>query len=93
MWVITVLLVGGLLIALTAIIVDSPIGRSFARRFEGQGGGGGEPGSEVKQLHAKVEMLESEVADLQRSLEGMRDEVQFVQRLLENPARKKTPNP
>jgi hypothetical protein len=92
MWVITVLLVGGLLIALTAIIVDSPIGRSFARRFEGQDGGR-EPGPEVKQLHAKVDLLESEMADLQRTLEGMREEVQFVQRLLENPARKKTPNP
>lgn len=93
MWVITVLLVGGLLIALTAIIVDSPIGRSFARRFEGQGGERGEPGPDVRHLHAKVDLLESEVADLQRSLEGMRDEVQFVQRLLENPARKQTPNP
>jgi hypothetical protein len=95
MWVITLVLVGALLIALTAIVLDSPIGRSFARRFEGAGP---EPvakgvGGDVKQLQRRVELLESEIADLHQALEGVREAVQFVQRLLEDPTRRKPPTP
>ncbi len=88
MWVLTVVLVGALLVTLTAIVVDSPLGRSIARRFEPQGVG---PESDVKQLHQKVELLEGEVEELNRTLAGLRDEVQFVHRLLEDPTRKKRP--
>jgi uncharacterized protein YlxW (UPF0749 family) len=88
MWVITILLVGALLIALTAIVVDSPIGRSLARRVDQPGEGSA---SDLRHLQQKVELLETEVDDLQRSLDGMREEMQFVHRLLEDPARKKTP--
>lgn len=86
MWVITLILVGGLLITLTAIVVDSPLGRSIARRFEREGELGG---GDFRQLQQKVDVLESEVEDLNRSLAGMREEIQFVQRLLEDPTRKK----
>jgi uncharacterized protein YlxW (UPF0749 family) len=88
MWIITVLLVGALLITLTAIVVESPIGRSLAARYERAGGE-----TEARRLERKVELLESEVDDLQRTVERLRDEVQFVQRLLEDPTRKKSPTP
>ncbi|MGH7645798.1 MAG: hypothetical protein ACREMR_09445 [Gemmatimonadales bacterium] len=88
MWVLTVVLVGALLVTLTAIVVDSPLGRSIARRFEPEGVG---PGVDVKQLQQKVELLEGEVEELNRTLAGLRDEVQFVHRLLEDPTRKKRP--
>lgn len=73
-----------LMIPIVAILVDSPLGRSIARRLEGGGTGTGELGD----LHRKVELLESEVEELHRSVSGMKDELQFVQRLLEKP---KTP--
>ena len=86
-WVLTVVLIGALLVTLTAIVVDSPLGRSIARRFELQGDGGA-GATDLKQLQQKVELLEGEVDELNRSLAGMRDEIQFVQRLLEDPRKK-----
>ena len=73
-----------LMIPIVAILVDSPLGRSIARRLEGGGSGSGE----VQDLNRKVELLEGEVEELHRSVTGMKDELQFVQRLLEKP---KTP--
>lgn len=91
MWVLAVILIVALMIPVAAILVDSPLGRSVARRLEGQGGGGGTgaPGPELRDLQRKVEVLETEIEDLTRSLTGMRDELQFVQRLLEDPHKKK----
>jgi hypothetical protein len=93
MWLLAVILVVALMIPIAAILVDSPLGRSIARRLEGaagQGEGGAVP--EVRELQRKVEVLETEIEDLNRSLSGMRDEIQFVQRLLEDPHRKKPPS-
>ncbi len=73
-----------LMIPIVAILVDSPLGRSIARRLEGGGTGSGE----MQNLNRKVELLEGEVEELHRSVTGMKDELQFVQRLLEKP---KTP--
>jgi predicted PurR-regulated permease PerM len=70
-----------LMIPIVAILVDSPLGRSIARRLEG----GTEGGGELRDLHRKVDLLEGEVEELHRSLTGMKDELQFVQRLLEKP--------
>lgn len=70
-----------LMIPIVAILVDSPLGRSIARRLEG----GGTGTAEVGDLHRKVELLEGEVEELHRSVSGMKDELQFVQRLLEKP--------
>ena len=70
-----------LMIPIVAILVDSPLGRSIARRLEGESRGGGE----LQSLQRKVELLEGEVEDLHRSMSGMKDELQFVQRLLEKP--------
>ena len=86
MLLLSVILVGALLVVLAAILVDSPLGRSWARRLEGQDGVGQTP--ELRDLQRKVDVLESEVDELNRSLTGMREELQFVNRLLENPKKK-----
>jgi hypothetical protein len=87
MWVIAVILIVALLIPVAAILVDSPLGRSVARRLEGGTGTG--PAPELRDLQRKVDVLETEIEDLTRSLTGMRDELQFMQRLLEDPHKKK----
>ena len=94
MWLLVVVLLVALMIPITAILLDSPLGRSVARRLEGAGNGGGEGGSGtgVRQLERRVEVLESDLEDLNRSIAGMREELQFVQRLLEDPAKKKRPS-
>jgi hypothetical protein len=88
MWVLALILVVALLIPVAAILVDSPLGRSVARRMEGRlDGGGATP--ELRDVQRKVELLETELEDLNRSVSGMREELQFMQRLLEDPNRKK----
>ena len=90
MWVLAVILLVALMIPIAAILVDSPLGRSIARRLEGGGReGGGAGGGDVKALERRIDLLESELADLTRSLAGMHDELQFVQRLLEDPKKKR----
>jgi len=94
MWVLVVVLLVALMIPITAILLDSPLGRSIARRLEGQGDGGGAGsggGAGVRQLEQRVEALETDLEDLNRSIAGMREELQFVQRLLEDPGKKKRP--
>ena len=87
MWVLAVILFVALLIPITAILLDSPLGRSVARRLETHGADGT---AELEALARRLEVLETEVADLSRSLAGMHDEVHFVQRLLEDPQKKRT---
>lgn len=96
MWLLAVVLLVALMVPITAILLDSPLGRSMARRLEGRGGGdssrpegGAGAGSGVRQLEQRVEALETDLEELNRSLSGMREELQFVQRLLEDPAKKK----
>jgi len=82
-----VILVVALMIPIIAILVDSPLGRSVARRLEGQGdaASGGRGAGELGDLRRKVDLLEGEVEELTRSLSATREELQFVQRLLEKP--------
>ncbi|HET9386072.1 MAG TPA: hypothetical protein VFO67_13055, partial [Gemmatimonadales bacterium] len=77
MWVLAVILIVALLIPVAAILVDSPLGKSVARRMEG--GRDGPP--ELRDMQRKVELLESEIEDLNRSVSGMREELQFMQHL------------
>jgi hypothetical protein len=86
MWVLAVILIVALLIPVAAILVDSPLGKSVARRMEGRTDG---PPPELRDVQRKVELLETELEDLTRSVAGMREELQFMQRLLEDPRRKK----
>jgi hypothetical protein len=94
MWVFVVILLVALMIPITAILVDSPLGRSVARRLEGSGGGGGGDGGGqgLRQLERRLEALETDLEDVNRSLAGMREELQFVQRLLEDPSKKHRPS-
>ncbi len=85
MWLLAGLLLVALMIPVIAILVDSPLGRSVARRLEGPREG---PGPDVRELQRKVELLETELDDLNRSVAGIRDELQFMQRLLEDPTKK-----
>jgi len=39
MWVLAIILIVALMIPVAAILVDSPLGRSVARRLEGPGAG------------------------------------------------------
>jgi hypothetical protein len=94
MMILALILVVALMIPITAILVDSPLGRSIARRLEGRGdeGGGGGGGSRgggesLRDLQHKVDALESDVEELNRSLSATREELQFLQRLLEKPKR------
>lgn len=89
MWLLAVILIVALLIPVVAILVDSPLGKSVARRMEGRVEG---MPPELRDVQRKVELLESEVEELNRSITGMRDELQFVQRLLEDPRRKPPPS-
>ena len=94
MWLLVVVLLVALMIPITAILLDSPLGRSFARRLEGGDGvggeaGGGKSGAGMRQLERRVEVLETDLEELNRSITGMREELQFVQRLLEDPGKKK----
>lgn len=86
MWVLAVILIVALLIPVAAILVDSPLGKSVARRMESRSDG---PAPELRDMQRKIEVLETEVEDLTRSIAGMREELQFMQRLLEDPRRKK----
>ncbi len=81
------ILLVALMIPIVAILVDSPLGRSIARRLEGHGNTND---GDVKAMERRLAVLESEMEDLTRSLGGMRDELQFVQRLLEDPNRKRS---
>lgn len=93
MWLLVVVLLVALMIPIAAILLDSPLGRSFARRLEGGDGGGGTgvggSGAGMRQLERRVEVLETDLEELNRSITGMREELQFVQRLLEDPGKKK----
>jgi uncharacterized protein YlxW (UPF0749 family) len=89
MWVLALILIVALLIPVAAILVDSPLGKSVARRMEGRLEGAAGPAPELRDVQRKVELLETEIEDLNRSVSGMREELQFMQRLLEDPRRKK----
>src|SRR5207244_12268089 len=94
MWIFVIVLVIALMIPITAILLDSPLGRSMARRLEGQGDGGGAGsggGAGGRRLEQRGEALETDLEDLNRSIAGMREELQFVQRPMEDPGKKKRP--
>ncbi len=86
MWIVVLVLLVALMIPTAAILLESPLGRSFARRLEGPGDG---TGTGVRQLEHRVEALETDLEELNRSIAGMREELQFVQRLLEDPGKRK----
>src|SRR5436190_12372446 len=76
MWILAVILIVALMIPVAAILVDSPLGRSVARRLEGRGEGGGSGGGgaspELRVLRREVEGREVELEALDRFLAGNR---------------------
>ena len=87
MWLLAVILVVALMIPIVAILADSPLGHSIARRMEGRGEAGD---GAVQLLERRIAVLETDLEDLSRSMVGMRDELQFMQRLLEDPKKKQS---
>ncbi|HEU4569211.1 MAG TPA: bZIP transcription factor [Gemmatimonadales bacterium] len=82
-----ILLLAVLLIPISAILMDSPIGRALARRLEGAPDA---PPPPMVELAKKVELLEAEVDDLHRAVEQLQEENQFLQKLLEDGGRRPT---
>lgn len=72
-----------LLIPILAIVLDSPVARSWARRLERPGA----LGAREQELFERLEQLEDEVEGLTRALESQREEVHFLGRLLQDPDR------
>lgn len=73
---ILVVLLVALLIPLTAVILDSQIGRALAARLEGHRDSGGS-------LPTRVAALEGEIDRLSREVARLDEENAFLQRLLE----------
>jgi len=74
------IILAALLIPVTVVLVDSPIGKALARRLEGPN----YAPPDLIALARKVDLLETEVDDLGRSLAALREENQFLQKLLED---------
>jgi uncharacterized protein YlxW (UPF0749 family) len=74
-----------LCIPLAAVILDSPVVRSWADRRRGLTGDGAVP-EDVKLLVKKVETLENEVETMTHQVAQLQESQQFLQRLLEDPA-------
>ena len=75
-WAFVILVV--LMIPLLAIVIDSELGRAFARRISGDPGAAGDEG-----LAGRVEQLEADIRYLTESLESLREETTFLQSILE----------
>lgn len=66
-----------MMIPLTAIVLDSELGRALARRL-----GSGDANAESE---ARLRRLEKEVQYLSESVESLQEETRFVRDLLEKP--------
>jgi hypothetical protein len=87
MWLLAVILLAALMIPIAAILADSPLGHSIARRLEGRADAGK---GDVQVLERRIAVLENDLEDLSRTIVGMRDELQFMQHLLEDPKKKQS---
>jgi hypothetical protein len=80
--VIWLVILVALLIPLTAVVLDSPVVRSWVdRRREGDL----PVPTKVKELADKVGVIEAELEDVKSDVRQLREAQQFVQHLLENP--------
>ncbi|UCC48398.1 MAG: hypothetical protein JSV41_13200 [Gemmatimonadota bacterium] len=76
-WVLGVVVLLLMMIPLTAIVLDSEVGRALARRL-----GSGDSDAEGE---ARLKRLEEEVRYLSESVQSLQDETTFVRQLLEKP--------
>jgi hypothetical protein len=82
---IELVILGVLLFLGMALLIESPIGRAFARRVEGRVDPTPPP---LVELAKKMQLLEDEIDDLHRSVETLKEENQFMQKLLEEGGRR-----
>lgn len=76
-WVLGVVVLLLMMIPLTAIVLDSEVGRALARRL---GSGATEAEDE-----ARLKRVEEEVRYLSESVQSLQDETTFIRQLLEKP--------
>ncbi len=76
-WVLGVVVLLLMMIPLTAIVLDSEVGRALARRL---GAGGTDAEGE-----ARLRSLEDEVKYLSETVQSLQDETTFIRQLLEKP--------
>ena len=76
-WVLGIVVLLLMMIPLTAIVLDSDVGRALARRL---GAGVSEAEGE-----ARLKRLEEEVKYLSESVQSLQDETGFIRKLLEKP--------
>lgn len=76
-WVLGVVVLLLMMIPLTAIVLDSEVGRALARRL-----GAGESDAEGE---ARLRQLEGEVKYLSESVQSLQEETGFIRKLLEKP--------
>ena len=77
MWLLGIVVLLVLLIPLTAVILDSEVGRALARRLGSEGGAGGE--------EQRIRTLEDEVKYLSETVQSLQEETHFIRNLLEKP--------
>jgi hypothetical protein len=78
-WVLGVVVLLLMMIPLTAIVLDSEVGRALARRL-----GTGQSDAEGE---ARLKRLEEEVQYLTESVQSLQEESRFIRELLERPKR------
>jgi uncharacterized membrane protein YjjP (DUF1212 family) len=83
LWAVVILV--ALMIPLTAIVLDSPVVRTWVDRVHG---GELEGSAEVKELSKKIGIIEAELETVTRQLAQIQEEHQYMQRLLEDPAQR-----
>ncbi len=76
-WVLGVVVLLLMMIPLTAIVLDSEVGRALARRL-----GAGQTADEGE---ARLKQLEGEVRYLSESVQSLQEESRFIRQLLEKP--------
>ncbi|UCC72716.1 MAG: hypothetical protein JSV86_20565 [Gemmatimonadota bacterium] len=76
-WVLGVVVLLLMMIPLTAIVLDSEVGRALARRL-----GAGE---QVEEGEGRLKRLEEEVQYLSESVQSLQEESRFIRQLLEKP--------
>ena len=78
MWVLGIVVLLVLMIPLTAIVLDSEVGRALARRL-----GGSTPAERASD--ARMKALEEEVEYLSETVQSLQEETRFIRQLLEKP--------
>lgn len=77
MWLLGIVVLLVLLIPLTAVVLDSEVGRALARRLGA--------GVDVDGGEQRIQALEDEVKYLSETVQSLQEESHFIRNLLEKP--------